>query len=114
MVVFNTNTFIQLLIAAIPAGIAYGLASLLDGDANRWATITGLISLLLVDALWRMAAMGGEASSEESGEESSAAASEGPGPRALVLPAHGGHIFWLPNWLVGILALYGVFTGFLH
>ena len=42
------------------------------------------------------------------------AVSAAPGAPALVLPAHGGHIFWLPNWLVGGLALYGVFTGFLH
>lgn len=105
MVVFNTNTFLQLIVAAIPAAIAYGLGSWLDGDAERWATITGLITLLIIDALWRLAAMG-----SEEGEN----ATQAPGAAALVMPAHGGHIFWLPNWLVGGLALYGVFTGFLH
>jgi hypothetical protein len=105
MVVFNTNTFLQLIVAAIPAGIAYGLGSWLDGDPERWATITGLITLLIVDALWRLAAMGGDEDEN---------AGQAPGAAALVMPPHGGHIFWLPNWLVGGLALYGVFAGFLH
>ena len=48
------------------------------------------------------------------GSEEGESAAQAPGAAALVMPAHGGHIFWLPNWLVGGLALYGVFSGFLH
>lgn len=108
-VVFNTTTFLQLLIVAVPAGIAYGLASLLDGDSTRWAEIVGAIGLVVVDALWRLAAMGPQKAADDDGREVEV---PGAGPLALVKPDGGGHIFFLPTWLIGGLVTYGLFTGF--
>lgn len=109
MVVFNTNTIIQLIIVAIPAAIAYGIGSLMDGDSERWAEWTGIICLILTDALWRLAAMGDGVEEDEDGNQHQV---EGKGGLALVLPGSGGHIFFLPNWLVGGLVTYGMATGF--
>jgi hypothetical protein len=108
MVVFNNNTIFQLIIVAIPAGIAYGIGSLMDGDSERWAIYTGLVFLMLVDALWRFAAMGDGVEEDEDGNEHPV---EGQGPLALVMPGGGGHIMFLPNWLVGGLLFHATFTG---
>ena len=111
MVIFNNNTIIQLIIVAIPAGIAYGIGSLMEGDSEKWAEWTGLICLILVDALWRLAAMGDGVEEDEDGNEHPV---EGAGAAALVLPSGGGHVFFLPNWLVGGLFVYGMLTGFFN
>ena len=108
MVVFNNNTIFQLIIVAIPAAIAYGIGSLMDGDSERWATMTGLICLIIVDALWRVAAMGDGVEQDEDGNEHPV---EGQGALALVMPGGGGHIMFLPNWLVGGLLIYATSTG---
>ncbi len=112
MVVFNGTTFIQLLIVAIPALIAMGIASLMDGDGDRWAEIVGSIALVPLDLLWRLASIGGneaetdpQATADESGES-------GGGLINLISPEGGGHIFFLPNYLVGALVAYGLFSGF--
>ncbi len=112
MIVFNSNTIIQLLVVAIPTLIAMGLAHLMDGDGRQWGALTGAVCLILVDGLWRLAAVSGsdEDEPEEPSEDEEAAAS---GPLALVLPSGGGHFMFLPNWLVGGLAVYGLLTGFL-
>ena len=133
VVVCNGTTFIQLLVVAIPALIAMGIASLLDGDGHRWAEIVGSIALVPLDLLWRLASIGGsEAAIDEQVTASEVTSSEGtssegtssegtssPGERAaaggllqLVSPDGGGHIFFLPNYLVGVLVTYGLFSGF--
>ncbi len=108
MVVFNTNTFIQLLIVAIPALIAMGIASLVGGDGARWAEYTGAIALIPLDLMWRLAAAGGS----EDGDEAEGQTEESTGLLSLVLPSGGGHVFFLPNYLIGALVTYGLFTGF--
>jgi len=120
MVVFNGTTFIQLLIVAIPALIAMGIASLLDGDGERWAELTGAIALIPLDLLWRLGSL--SAGEEEDASEDSQApqadeAGEGGaeskgGLLSMVSPSGGGHIFWLPNYLVGALITYGLLSGF--
>jgi len=105
MLVFNNNTIMQLILVAIPAGIAYGIGHMMDGDSERWATITGAICLILVDILMRLAAIGEGVEEDEDGNEHPV---EGEGPLALVMPGSGGHIMFLPNWLVGGIVTYGV------
>lgn len=121
VVVFNGTTFIQLLIVAIPALIAMGIASLMDGDGDRWAEIVGSIALVPLDLLWRIASIGAETGEPtgESGESGEGESGEGESGEAragglinLVSPDGGGHIFFLPNYLVGSLIAYGLFSGF--
>ncbi|MED5369612.1 MAG: hypothetical protein VX899_01235 [Myxococcota bacterium] len=91
MIVFNWPAVGQLILALIPGGIAYGIAWAVDGDANKWLQVITLFSWAIIDGLWRLANVAGDEDDPESG-----------GVANLVLPSGGGHIFWLPGWLLGI------------
>lgn len=92
MIVFNTVAGIQVALAAIPAvliyaAMHYGLAS---PSAGWWAAAIALVCLVPIDLLTRASNMGGD---EETGEA-------GMGASALFLPSGGGHIFFLPMFLI--------------
>lgn len=86
MVVFNGTAIIQLILAAIPGGIAYGIATLADGNPDDWAFGFLLSFWFLIDALWRLADVIPEEDDPESG-----------GILNLIKPSGGGHIFFLPG-----------------
>ena len=92
MVVFNGTAIIQLIVAAIPGGIAYGIAYLAGGNVDDWAFAFLLGTWFLLDALWRVANVFPDEDDPESG-----------GILNLVMPGGGGHIFFVPGWLVAIV-----------
>lgn len=91
MIVFNGTAIIQLIIAAIPGGIAYGIASLAGGNADNWAMGFLLGSWFILDALWRAANVMPDEDDPDSG-----------GVLNLIMPGGGGHLFFLPGWLIAI------------
>lgn len=91
MVVFNGTVLIQLILAAIPGGIAYGIATLAGGNADNWAMGFLLGFWFLIDALWRVANVFPDEEDPESG-----------GVLNLIMPGGGGHLFFLPGWLIAI------------
>lgn len=124
MIVFNTITIIELIVAAIPAAIAAGIAHLLGGDTGHAAVVTGAISVIVIDALVRLAAVGGSEDEDEAahagpaGDGEFAHHNEGDeddedgvsGPLALIWPSGGGHVMFLPNYVVGGFVLYATFA----
>ncbi|MFT5585511.1 MAG: hypothetical protein ACI9VR_003103 [Cognaticolwellia sp.] len=93
MVVFNGTAIIQLIAAAVPGGIAYGIAYWAGGHADNWGIGFMLGFWFLIDALWRASNIIPDEDDPESG-----------GVLSLIKPSGGGHLFWLPGWFIAILA----------
>ncbi|MFK7931021.1 MAG: hypothetical protein AB8H79_22740 [Myxococcota bacterium] len=87
MIIFNLISMLEVAVgAAIGAAIA-GLLHLMGLDFTFWFVVLTMGVAAPLDGLWRLA--------QSFGDE------EGATPMNMVLPGGGGHLFFLPVWLVG-------------
>ncbi len=106
MIVFNYVAIAQILIALLPALAVAGVAHLVGGDFDFWLVLGVATLLMPIDGIWRLAGIAG--SEGDDGE-----AIVGGGVLNIVMPSGGGHLFFIPNWIVGGLIGVGICGGFL-
>lgn len=94
--IFNLFAGLEVLLAALPAAAAGGLAAWLGFDGEWIAAMVGLVVITPVDLLARLASGGGDA------EEG--VAQVGCVGRML-WPSSGGHLMFLPMWVIGVIGL---------
>ena len=109
MFVFNLVAGLEVLVAAIPAGLTYAVLHYALGleTATWWATIVGAACIVPMDLLVRLTHVSGSDGDEE-GEE----ATPGMGVSAFFLPSGGGHLVFMPMYVMSTLAVIGLATGF--
>ncbi len=93
--IFNIIAGVEVALVAIPAGLAYLAAKFLGFDGEFAAAGVGLLLLLPLDLLWRLATMGG---GEGEGDEPA-------GCMNVIWPSGGGHLMFVPMWVVGLVGL---------
>ena len=109
MVVFNIQAGVQVLLAALPGGLVYAVLHYGMGleTAAWWGTLVAALCLVPLDGLMRAAGLGGETDDEGNPIDEDG----GFDILALVRPSSGGHVFFLPCWLIGMVATGGLATG---
>ncbi len=106
MIIFNFVAIAQIMLAFLPALAVAGLAHLVGGDFDFWLFLCIAALVMPIDGIWRLAGIAG--SEGEDGE-----VIVGGGMLNIVTPSGGGHLFFIPNWIVGGLVGVGICTGFL-
>ena len=96
MIIFNVISLVEVLAGAAIGGIVAGILYLLGLDVTFWFVVVTAGVAAPIDLLVRFASVAG-GDDEEGGE-----ASEGGSILDLVTPGGGGHLFFLPVWVVGI------------
>ena len=100
MAFYNKTALMQMLVSLVPGGMAYGVANMLGAEPHRALQITLLVAWCLVDAGWR-----GRAFMKDRSDP------EGIGLLNLVSPGSGGHLMFLPGWVVGAAGAIGSLAG---
>jgi hypothetical protein len=97
----------QVILAAIPALMVAGVAHLVGGDFDFWLVLCTATVVIPIDGIWRLAGV-----FDSEGEDGEAVA--GGGVLNVVTPNGGGHLFFIPTWVVGGLAGVAICAGFLR
>ena len=90
--IFNAISAIELLIGALIAAPVAGILWAFDFDFTFWLLIIALGLTVPMDAVYRRSQMAGD---EENGVAGS--------PWAPIAPRRGGHLFFIPMWILGIV-----------
>lgn len=91
MIIFNFIALGELLVTALIGAAIAGVMSVFGFDFTFWLLIVSFALAVPVDLLWRASQMFGD---EETGESGNAL--------AIITPGGGGHLFFIPMWILGL------------
>lgn len=100
MIIFNMTSIIELVVAGLIAAAIAGILYLFGLSFSWWLVVVTLSLVIPLDGLWRFGQVIGNDEEEEEGS--------GGGIAQLVLPSGGGHLFFLPMWLIGGMGVIAV------
>lgn len=106
MIVFNVVAIAQIFIALLPALAVAGVAHLVGGNFDFWLFVSAATLVVPIDGLWRLAGIA-------DGEDEDGQVISGRGVLNVLLPSGGGHLFFIPNWIVGGAVAVGICSGLL-
>lgn len=107
--VFNRMAGLQVFLAAVPSAVTYAVLHYGLGweSAPWWAALAALVCIVPVDALTRLANIA-------DGEDEDGDPVEGDGVGALVYPASGGHLMFIPMYAIASLMTVGLLAGVIN